>query len=157
VDRATGQVRFGPQIRNADGTLRRYGGVPPRGAQVRLRTYGTGGGRSGNVAARALSVLRSSIPFVASVYNRHPAAGGVDGETVAEAVARGPLEIRRRGRAVTAEDYVAITREAAPELARVHCVPAEDGVGALRVLVVPAAAAQADGGRRWSAPWTRRG
>jgi predicted phage baseplate assembly protein len=144
VDRSTGEIRFGPQIRLDDGSLRRYGAVPPRGSQVRLLRYGTGGGRSGNVAARTLSVLRSSIQCVASVYNRHAALGGVDGETVAEAMTRGPLEVQRRRRAVTADDYVAITREAAPELARVHCLPVEDGVGALRVLVVPQAA-QVDG------------
>lgn len=138
LDRTTGTVRFGPLVRQPDGSVRRYGAVPPRGAPVRVRTYVTGGGTAGNVSARALAVLRSSIPYVATVYNRRAATGGVDGETVAEAVIRGPVEVRRRGRAVTADDYVAVARDAAPELARVHCIPAVAGDGAgVRVLAVP--------------------
>ncbi len=139
IDRTSGQVRFGPLVRLPDGTVRHHGAVPPRGAPVRLRTYRTGGGSAGNLTARSLSVLRSSIPYVASVYNREPALGGVDGESVEEAVVRGPVELRRRGRAVTAEDYVAIATDAAPELARVHCLPAQESgsAGAVRVLVVP--------------------
>lgn len=44
---------------------------------------------------------------------------------------------------MTAEDYEAITQEAAPDVARVRCVTAGDGdvdAGAVRVLIVPAAA-----------------
>jgi hypothetical protein len=139
VDATPGEIRFGPAVRLEDGTLRRYGAIPPKGAVLRLRGYRTGGGSGGNVAGRAVNVLRSSIPYVASVYNRRPAVGGVDGETVAEATRRGPLELRSRNRAVTAEDYEQLTRQAAPEFARVRCVPVESGpdAGAVRVLVVP--------------------
>jgi predicted phage baseplate assembly protein len=106
-----------------------------------VRSYRVGGGTQGNVAAGTLTVLRSSIPYVAGVTNRRAAAGGVDGETVEEARVRGPLELRQRGRAVTAEDYIALVRAAAPELARVHCVPVTEGAdaGSVRVLAVPAA------------------
>jgi predicted phage baseplate assembly protein len=135
VDATTGEVRFGPAVRLPDGTIQRYGAVPPKGAVLRLRGYRTGGGGRGNVAAHALNLLRSSIPYVASVYNRRPATGGVDGETVEEAKRRGPLELRTRNRAVTAEDFEQLTRQAAPEFARVRCVPVD--TGAIRVLVVP--------------------
>jgi predicted phage baseplate assembly protein len=91
VDATTGEVRFGPTVRHSDGSVRRYGAVPPKGAVLRLRGYRTGGGARGNVSAQALNVLRSSIPYVAAVYNRRAAAGGVDGETVDEARRRGPL------------------------------------------------------------------
>jgi predicted phage baseplate assembly protein len=140
VDATTGEVRFGPTVRLPDGTIRQYGAIPPKGAVLRLRGYRTGGGAGGNVAARALSILRTSIPYVASVYNRRPAAGGVDGETVAEAKQRGPIELRSRNRAVTTEDFELLTRQEAPEFARVRCVPVTDGpdAGAVRVLVVPA-------------------
>jgi predicted phage baseplate assembly protein len=139
VDATTGEVRFGPAVRQPDGTIRRYGAVPPKGAVLRLRGYWTGGGAAGNVAARALNVLRSSIPYVSAVYNRRPAAGGVDGETVEEAKRRGPIELRTRNRAVSAEDFEMLTRQEAPEFARVRCVPVIDGpdAGAVRVLVVP--------------------
>ncbi|MER7755101.1 putative baseplate assembly protein [Kitasatospora sp. NPDC097643] len=139
LDRATGELSFGPAIRQPDGTLREFGAVPAKGAAIRVRAYRTGGGRIGNVARGALTVLRSSIPYVARVENRQPAAGGVDGEDVANARLRGGLELRTRGRAVTAEDYEALAREAAPELARVRCVATETGpdAGGVRVLLVP--------------------
>ncbi|MGW5366303.1 putative baseplate assembly protein [Actinopolymorpha pittospori] len=146
LDRQSGEVAFGPAVRNPDGTVRRYGGVPPKDAMLRLRRYHTGGGTAGNVAPHALRVLKTSIPFVSGVDNRRPASGGVDGETVADAMVRGPLDLRSRHRAVTAEDYELLAREAAPELARIHCVPVaagspEAGAGeanVVRLLVVPA-------------------
>ena len=142
LDAVGGTVRFGPAIRDADGGLRQYAAVPPRGTGIRLRGHAVGGGRRGNVSKGAIRTLKSSIPFVASVENLESAQGGVDGETIEQAKARGPILLRTRSRAVTAEDYEAIALEAAPELARVECVTAgEDDVaaGSLRVLVVPAA------------------
>jgi predicted phage baseplate assembly protein len=142
LDAVAGQVEFGPSVRLEDRDLRQYGAVPPRGEQIRLRRYTCGGGVGGNVSAHAISTLKSSIPFVAGVDNLHPAQGGVEGETLDEAKTRGPILLRTRGRAVTAEDYEAIAREAAPEAARIHCLTAgEDGVGhgAVKVMVVPSA------------------
>jgi predicted phage baseplate assembly protein len=145
LDGVAGQVEFGPAVRNADRTRYHHGAIPPRGALIRMARYYSGGGIRGNVAANAINTLKGSIPFVAGVTNLHPAHGGVDGETLAEAKARGPILLRTRSRAVTAEDYEAIAREAAPEVARIHCLTAgEDDVahGAVKVLVVPAAAQQ---------------
>lgn len=147
LDARAGLVLFGPAVREPDGSLRQYGAVPEKGAQVRARRYATGGGAQGNVGAHAIQRLKSSVPSVAAVENRHPAQGGVDGETLEEAKARGPLLLRSRSRAVTTEDYEILTREAAPDVARVRCVPSgQAGVeaGAVRVLIVPAAA-QRDG------------
>jgi predicted phage baseplate assembly protein len=146
LDAVAGEVEFGPVVRLEDRTARQYGAIPPRGAVIRVHRYTSGGGAAGNVAAHAISTLKGSIPFIAGVDNRHPAHGGVDGETLDEAKARGPILLRTRGRAVTAEDYEAIAMEAAPEAARIHCLTAgEDGVaaGAVKVLVVPAASATA--------------
>jgi len=138
VDRAGGEICFGPAVRQPDGTVRRYGAVPPKGAVIRIPAYRTGGGRRGNVAARALAVLRDPVPFVSTVTNRAAATGGVDGESLAETSVRGPLTLRTRERAVTAEDYEQLSRQAAPEVLRVRCVPAGDDSTAVRVLVVPA-------------------
>ena len=142
LDAATGEIAFGPAVRQPDGVLRHYGASPPAGATLRVRSYRTGGGRKGNVARGAISVLRSTIPFVGSTTNRRPAAGGVDGEDLEAAKLRGPLTLRTRNRAVTADDYEQIALDAAPEVARVRCAPAGEGAdaGAVRVLVVPAAA-----------------
>lgn len=136
-----GCVLFGPAVRTPDGGMRCYGAIPEKGAAIRIRQYATGGGRRGNVAAGAIGTLRSSIPFVAGVQNRHAAHGGVDGETIEQARERGPLLLRTRSRAVTAEDYEVLAREAAPEAARIHCVRAGEAdvaAGAVRLLVVPA-------------------
>jgi predicted phage baseplate assembly protein len=105
---------------------------------LRVGPYLTGGGAAGNIAAGVLRVLRSSIPYVARVENRFPARGGRDAETVDEARARGAFAVRSRGRAVTAEDFEHVAADVAPGLARVRCVPAEDGrPGDVRLLVVP--------------------
>jgi predicted phage baseplate assembly protein len=143
LDAVSGLVLFGPAVREPDGGLRQYGQVPDKGARVRIRRYATGGGARGNVGSGAVQTLKSSVPFVSRVENRHPAQGGVDGETLDEAKRRGPLLVRTRSRAVTAQDYEALAREAAPDIARVRCVPAgQDGTaaGGVRVLLVPAAA-----------------
>ncbi|MGH9023263.1 MAG: putative baseplate assembly protein [Acidimicrobiia bacterium] len=140
VDEVVGAVVFGPAVREADGTMRHYGAVPPKGAVRRRPEYWTGGGQAGNVARKAVTVLKSSIPYVAGVENRRPASGGVDGEDLENAKERGPLLLRTRDRAVTTEDYEHLAREAAPEVARVRCAPATEpaGAGAVRVLLVPA-------------------
>ena len=144
-DAVTGEVQLGPAVREPDGTLRNYGATPRKGAELRVNSYRTGGGSRGNVAKGVVTVLKSSIPYVARVVNRRAASGGVDGESIDEAKMRGPIVLRTLGRAVTAEDYEQLAREAAPEVARVHCVAAGDGAdaGSLRVLIVPAAAAGA--------------
>jgi predicted phage baseplate assembly protein len=144
LDAVSGLLLFGPAVREDDGTLRHYGAVPGKEAEVRIRGYATGGSARGNVPTGAISRLMSSVPSVASVENLRPAYGGVDGESLEEAKARGPMLVRSRGRAVTAEDYEILAREAAPEAARVRCVPVgqiEGNAGAVRVLVVPAAPA----------------
>ncbi|HWC80525.1 MAG TPA: putative baseplate assembly protein [Pseudonocardiaceae bacterium] len=137
LDRVDGEVLFGPAIRQPTGEFRYYGAVPAKGATIRVPGYRTGGGLRGNVARGVLRVRRDPVPFVSSVVNRRPATGGVDGESVRDASVRGPLLLRTRDRAVTAEDYEQLAREAAPEAARVRCVPADGAAEGARVLVVP--------------------
>ncbi|GAA2419314.1 putative baseplate assembly protein [Streptomyces mauvecolor] len=142
LDAATGEIAFGPSVRQPDGTVRQFGAVPIKGAAIRASRYGTGGGRSGNVARGSIQVLRSSIPYISRVENREAARGGVDGETVEEAKIRAPIALRAQERAVTARDYEELARRAAPETARIACLAAdaaESGDNAVRVLVVPQA------------------
>jgi predicted phage baseplate assembly protein len=143
LDATTGEVRFGPVVRTRDGGMQQCGEIPAKDAQIRVVEYWAGGGRSGNVAARTLRVLQSSIPYVDRVYNRMPATGGVDAETIDEAKLRGPIELRARNRAVTAEDFEVLARDVAPELARIHCGvdPSEGSAPLVRLLVVPHAPA----------------
>ena len=110
-------------------------GLPDRRRAARQRGRGV------------IRVLKSSVPYVTQVENRHPAAGGVDGETMDNAKLRGPLELRASGRAVTADDFEVLARDVAPDAARVACLPATSAgaaaagtaalPGAVRLLVVP--------------------
>jgi predicted phage baseplate assembly protein len=144
-----GAVIFGPAVRMQDGEQRSYGAIPPAGVHIRVRRYRTGGGRAGNVGAHEIVTLRSAIAFIGAVDNMRPAVGGVDGETVQAAKTRGPLVLGTRNRAVTARDYEQLARECTPEVARVRCLPVDDGgrvtadaggAGGVRVLIVPAVA-----------------
>ena len=155
-DRSTGELAFGPALRLPDGSVRQYGAVPVKGATMRLRSYRTGGGRRGNVARGTITIPRSSIRYVSTVVNRRDASGGVDGETIEEAKVRGPIQMRTRNRAVTAHDYEQLTREAAPDVARVRCVPAGGderkpaaGGEGVRVLVIPAVSGDENGRLRF--------
>jgi predicted phage baseplate assembly protein len=140
LDAVSGEIQFGPAVREADGSLHHYGAVPPKGAHIRVPLYRAGGGPKGNVARGTIGVLKSSIPYITRVENRAPAVGGVDAEDIDAARVRGPILLRTRNRAVTTEDYEQLAREAAPDVARVRCIPAGDNgteAGAVRVLVVP--------------------
>jgi predicted phage baseplate assembly protein len=134
---ATGEIRFGPAIRQADGQVRRYGAVPPEGAPISVTGYRVGGGAAGNVGARTLVALRSPLPYVATVTNRLAATGGSAPETVEEVKIRGPLSLRTGQRAVTAADYERLTLESSPRIARARCVPPETPGMPVRILIVP--------------------
>jgi predicted phage baseplate assembly protein len=140
IDGTTGEIRFGPAIRQQDGSLRLYGATPGKDRFIRMLEYRTGGGARGNVAAHALQVLKSGIAVVSTIENRRDARGGINGEDIENAKVRGPIRLRTRGRAVTTEDFEHLAREAAPNVGRVRAVAAGDGAlaGAVRVLVVPA-------------------
>jgi predicted phage baseplate assembly protein len=139
LDANAGAVELGPGVREPSGEIRQWGAVPAKGARLRVGPYLIGGGRRGNVAAGAVSVMKSTIPFVGRVSNRRPAGGGVDGEDVENAKLRGPISLRTRGRAVTTEDYEQLVLEAAPEIARVRALTVAADQGGVRVLVVPRA------------------
>jgi predicted phage baseplate assembly protein len=135
---SSGVIRFGPRLRYPDGQPRQHGRIPHDGAEIAVSGYRHGGGSGGNVGARTLTVMRSSVPYVSGVVNLRAAAGGVDGESVAEAKVRGPLTLRTGRRAVTAGDFERLTLESSIEVARARCLPATTSGGPVRLLVVPA-------------------
>ncbi len=141
-DCAAGEIRFGPAIRQPEGTTRQFGAVPPKGARIRLSRYRTGGGTVGNVGPRTLTVLKSSIPFVAGVTNREGAFGGRDAESLEHVKMRAPRQLRTRDRAVTAEDFEILALEASSSVARAKCVQPRAGqdsppTGKMRLFLVP--------------------
>lgn len=140
LNRATGEVRFG------DG---RSGRIPvgnPRAPRnIRARSYRVGGGAAGNVAAGAISALQSAIAGLDEdgIGNLAAAAGGTDEETLAAAMARAPVTLKSRERAVAAEDFEALALRAA-NVARARALPLHHpdypGIpvpGVVTVIVVP--------------------
>ena len=139
-DSASGEIRFGPVIRQSDGTELQYGRVPRRGSQLRFSSYRIGGGAVGNVGRNTLSVLKSSIPYLSAVRNRHRAQGGEDGESLEQAKMRAPRVLRSRTAAITADDFEACALAASDQVARVQCLAADDPggqPGRVTLLLIP--------------------
>jgi predicted phage baseplate assembly protein len=136
-DPTGGEISFGPLIHYPDGTRRQFGAVPPVGAEIFVTGYRFGGGSVGNVGGKTLTVLKTSIPFIASVENLTPAHGGVDAETIENAKARGPMTLRTGQRAVTVHDFERLTLEASSSVARARCLAPKEATKPIRVLIVP--------------------
>jgi predicted phage baseplate assembly protein len=135
---STGDIRFGPLIRYADGTTRQHGAVPREGALIAVTGYRFGGGSAGNVGAGTVTGLRTSLPYVDRVENIAPAIGGVDAETVGNAKLRAPQSLRAGARAVTVTDFERLASTADPSIARVRCLPPIETGKPIRLLLVPA-------------------
>ncbi|MQA90381.1 MAG: putative baseplate assembly protein [Gemmatimonas sp.] len=134
LDPEAGSITFG------DGTR---GRVPQIGQRVRAREYRYGGGTQGNVAAKAITRV-SGVDGV-KANNPRPASGGADAEEVEEAIERIPAELRRRDRAVTAEDFrgLAVATPGA-NVGRAEVLPlffpptqADEAAGVVTVVVWP--------------------
>jgi predicted phage baseplate assembly protein len=136
-DSTTGEIRFGPSVRYPDGRTVQHGAIPPIDAEVLVTGYRFGGGTRGNVGAGTLTVLKTSIPFIARVENPETARGGVDAETVDNAKIRGPMSLRTAQRAVTLQDFERLTLEAGPTVARARCLAPLQPGGPVRVLIIP--------------------
>ncbi|MFO7683683.1 MAG: putative baseplate assembly protein [Chloroflexota bacterium] len=147
LDSITGELRLGPAIRQPDGTMRQYGAIPPRGAQVVFQRYRYGGGLEGNVQANIINTLKTAIPFIDRVVNRRAAVGGLDAESMEAAKMRAPALLRSRDRAVTEADFEFLAREALRytgwDQYRVHClqpVPSRESriiPGQVYLLIIP--------------------
>jgi predicted phage baseplate assembly protein len=139
LDSATGEIRFGPVLRQRDGSMKRYGAIPPKTAMLVMKKYRYGGGSIGNLQRGALSVLNTSIPYVSRVLNRRPATGGLDREDLDDAKNRVPGFLRSLERAVTSGDYEYLAMAAAPgEIGRVFALqPPNSTLGEVKVLIIP--------------------
>ena len=121
LDAVDGTLTLGPSLLQPDGTVYRFGAVPPKGSVLRFSRYQCGGGVGGNVPRAMLSVLKSSIPYVARVTNRRPAVGGRDAQSLDDAKLRAPQMLRTRTRAVTADDFEMLARQV-PAVERAYCL-----------------------------------
>lgn len=143
LNRATGEIRLPPALTDRTGAVQLYGAIPPRNATLRFQKYRHGGGVVGNVDAYALDTLKSSIPSVNRVYNRHPARGGQEQETIEAAKLRAPHLLHAQKRAVTAADFEFLATQAGVAVGRVKCLQREPGwvdavdPGVVYVFVLP--------------------
>ncbi len=141
----------GPKDRHyvLDGALGRFvfgngtqGRIPPAAAAISARRFQSGGGLTGNVAARTIKQLLGSIGGVQAVFNPRAAEGGADGETLKAFGYRAPDSIRHRGRAITPPDYETMAHEASAGVARARAIPGRDSSGQTRpgwvtVVIIP--------------------
>ena len=126
-DSASGVVRFGPRIRYPDGSVRQHGRIPRDGAEIAVTGYRYGGGAAGNVGARTLTVMRTSVPVHLRLRSTcAPPPAGWTPKPSQEAKVRGPLTLRTGQRAVTAGDFERLTLESSIEVARARCLPSAD-------------------------------
>ncbi|MDX2228500.1 MAG: putative baseplate assembly protein [Leptolyngbyaceae cyanobacterium bins.349] len=167
LDARTGQIQFGPLIREpkhlqeevqlrrqvqwqghtmsqshlerVETLERQYGAVPAWGALLHMVAYRSGGGDRGNVPKHALHILKTALPYVKQVTNLERARDGANGESLEEAVLRVPRLLRTRNRAVTAEDYETLTLQASRAVCRAYCPTQQNGnaPGLVTVYVVP--------------------
>ncbi len=121
LDKLDGTLTLGPSLLQPDGFIYRFGSVPEKGSVLRFKRYQYGGGVVGNVSQNTLTVLKSSIPYVAHVTNRAPALGGRDAQSLEDARLRAPQKLRTRTRAVTADDHEYLASEV-PGVARARCL-----------------------------------
>lgn len=121
LDPVTGDVSFG----NHDATLNPggHGSMPAAGAAVVATSYRyVAGGTSGNVGAGAIRQLRTPVAGIVDVTNVSSSFGGSDEEPIDDAKRRAPEVLRNRNRAVTAEDYEYLAREASTDVVIVRCL-----------------------------------
>jgi hypothetical protein len=153
ADRTAGTITFAPRARMTPATEatddppaglgqvgRELAAIVPAGAEIRL-WYRSGGGPEGNVAADTLTTLKDPIRGL-EVTNPEAATGGREGESLENALVRGPQELHSLRRTVTARDYelVAIRSSGAVGRARAFtkaAVWAHARPGTVEVILVP--------------------
>lgn len=133
LDRTSGRIRFGDGIRDM---------IPPLGMNNIKASYRTGGGEAGNLAAFSAMKLYSALKHVDAVYNPAASEGGARTESLEELIERAPATFKHRGRAVSVEDVIYLTKEASRKIGKVKVLSGSDeegnGVqGLITVVIVP--------------------
>jgi predicted phage baseplate assembly protein len=141
LDRTTGQISCGDGVNGAVPAA--Y--VPNPSANVVAVQYEVGGGARGNVAAGLISTLSTPITGVDAnnVSNLMPAVGGSDEESLSDAIARAPLALKSKDRAISVSDFELLATQAGG-VARAKALPLYNPqfpdlncAGTVSVIVVP--------------------
>lgn len=124
LDANEGRLTFGGGL---------HGAIPapvvPDGIRVR---YSIGGGEACNLLPGQVTGLEASVGFINRVTNPLALSGGCGRETAREAMERAGLERRHQFRAVSAEDYAALAREATGNIEKAACFSGLSGEGERR-------------------------
>jgi predicted phage baseplate assembly protein len=143
LDGFTGEIAFGPTIREPQGVERIYGARPLTGSTIRMSRYRVGGGTIGNAGPLTISQLKTSVPYVDRVINHAAAQHGLDAEQLEQTMLRAPHELWNSERAVTTADYEFLALKASPRVARASCIQPgaaaanQINSGVVRVVIVP--------------------
>jgi predicted phage baseplate assembly protein len=122
----TGEISFGNYD---DQTKQGHGSVPAPGSQIRAAAYRyVSAGAAGNVAAAQVTVLGTTatgaLPAgITNVSNLGAGQDGSDDEPIEDTLRRAPEELKIRDRAVTADDYEFLAKEASNDVAIQRCLP----------------------------------
>ncbi len=134
ADPVTGEIIFGnyddqPQQPPAGGNGQAqqagqgHGSVPPAGSQIQAASYRyVAAGAAGNVAAAQVTVLSVPPAGITNVSNLGPGLDGADEEPIEDTLRRAPEELKIRNRAVTADDYEFLAREASNDVVIQRCL-----------------------------------
>jgi len=139
LNRSSGEIRFGGVGKRAPLAN------PNNRVNILAEEYRVGGGSRGNVGAGEINTLLTPVTGIdsAAVANLFAAGGAADEESLEQAKQRAPLALKARDRAVTAEDYELLAKQAA-NIARAHALPlfhpdfpSIEVPGVISVIVVP--------------------
>ncbi|MFE1443626.1 baseplate J/gp47 family protein [Streptomyces sp. NPDC058739] len=124
LDPVTGDIGFGSHDeRHTDG----HGSIPPADSLVRASAYRhVASGGAGNVSADTIVVIGTgpdgTVPSGLEVTNPVAANDGTDEEPIEDTLRRAPEALKIRDRAVTADDYVYLAREATSDVRICACL-----------------------------------
>ncbi len=136
-DPMLGEVLFGPNIEEPDGSTIQYGAIPGKGLTVSIASYRVGGGVHGNLRSNQLRMPRQSYAFIDTVTNPQAATGGRDLESLERAKMRALHVLKVRDRAVTAEDFEELAMRAPAPVGRACCIQAISSTGEQAISMPP--------------------
>ncbi len=129
VDYSTGQIMFGDGI---------HGINPPKGKfNIRAEEYKVGGGEKGNVAAHKIQFMTQSVPYIAGCDNPFASEGGCDMESIDSLKSRAAGVFKSLNRAVTADDFQWLSREASSSVGRAYCPRKKTKNGEIKTIIIP--------------------
>lgn len=116
----TGEITFGNYD---DQSGEGHGTIPAAASQIQAASYRyVAAGASGNVAPAQVTAFGVQPPGITNVSNLGPGLDGADEEAIADTLRRAPEELKIRDRAVTADDYEFLAREASSDVAILRCL-----------------------------------